>query len=67
MKLALQILIGIDLCFYLASFIMYLLGSMSYGIVAGMGILFLSFVVVPYFFVYDYIKARRKAKEESGK
>ena len=64
MKLALQILIGIDLCFYLVSFIMYLLDNASYGIVAVLGILFLSFVLVPYFFVYDYIKARRRAKEE---
>ena len=64
MKLALQILIGIDLCFYLVSLIMYLLDNASYGIVAGLGILFLSFVLVPYFFVYDYIKARRRAKEE---
>jgi hypothetical protein len=43
---------------------MYLLDNASYGIVAGLGILFLSFILVPYFFVYDYIKARRRAKEE---
>lgn len=60
MKSALRILIYIDLCFYAAGVVLYFAGVERYGVAVGLGILFLTFVIAPYFIVYEFLKKKKK-------
>lgn len=59
MKTALKILIALDLCFFAAGIIMHALGNQQYEIVTGLGILFLSFIIMPFFIFYRWRTRRR--------
>ena len=48
MKTALKILITLDLCFFVAGIIMHAMDNQQYEIVTGLGILFLSFIIMPF-------------------
>ena len=54
MKTALKILITLDLCFFVAGIIMHAMDNQQYEIVTGLGILFLSFIIMPFFIFYRW-------------
>lgn len=59
MKTALKILITLDLCFFAAGIIMHAMDNQQYEIVVGLGILFLSFIIMPFFMFYRWRTRRR--------
>ena len=52
MKTALKILITLDLCFFVAGIIMHAMDNQQYEKVTGLGILFLSFIIMAFFIFY---------------
>ena len=54
METALKILITLDLCFFVAGIIMHAMDNQQYEIVTGLGILFLSFIIMPFFIFYRW-------------
>ena len=62
MKTALKILITLDLCFFVAGIIMHAMDNQQYEIVTGLGILFLSFIIMPFFIFYRWRTRRRNTR-----
>ncbi|MDD4819914.1 MAG: hypothetical protein PHD21_03680 [Flavobacteriales bacterium] len=60
MKKVLAILIAVDLCFYIAGVVMYFLNNEHYGVTVGLGMLFLTFILAPYFVVYEFLRRKKK-------